>query len=236
MEKITKLKPKTIINSAAFTNVDAAEVDEEIAFKVNAYAVKSIAEACNEIDATIVHFSTDYVFDGKFTAYNEKAEKNPINVYGKSKSLGEDFLLGTTNKHYLIRTSWLFGSHGKNFVSTVLNLAQDKKELNIVYDQFSCPTYTKDLALKVKEVIIQDYGIFHIANDCACSKFEFACKIATLKGLDAKINPISAEQWQRAHPESARRPKFSALVNTKLPKLRHWEDALKEYLGIGTEK
>lgn len=229
-EKITALKPKLIINAAAYTDVDGAEKDEEIAFKVNAHAVGYIAKACKKIKAELVHFSTDYVFDGTEKGYDEKTVKNPINVYGKSKSFGEEFLFQILNKYYLIRTSWLFGKNGKNFVDTILKLAKEKKEISIVNDQIGSPTYAKDLAFKVKEVITKPRGIYHVTNNGTCSWFEFAQEIVKIKGIDVKVNPITSEQWEKSHQETVKRPRCSILLNTKLLKMRHWKNALEEYL------
>lgn len=226
-KKITSLKPSLVINAAAYTNVDGAESDKETAFRVNADAVGYIAEACNKINADLVHFSTDYVFDGKKKGYTEFDFKNPLNVYGASKAKGEELLMQHTKRYYLVRTCWLFGKHGKNFVDTIIRLARERDKLTIVKDQIGSPTFTKDLAEKVKELIGKPYGIYNITNDGVCSWFGFASEIVKLKNLKVKILPMRSSQLKRP----ARRPKYSILLKTKLPAMRNWKDALHEYLS-----
>lgn len=232
-EKIAALKPKLIINAAAYTDVEGAEKNEELALKINAHAVRYIAKACKEVKAELVHFSTDYVFDGTEKSYDEDAVRHPINAYGRSKGSGEFSLeqrSGIYYNYYILRTSWLFGKNGKNFVDKILKLAKEKKEISVVSDQIGSPTYAKDLAFKVKDVITKPCGIYHTTNNGTCSWFEFAKEIIKIKGIDVKINPITSQEWQAAHPESANRPHCSVLLNTKLLKMRHWKDALEEYL------
>lgn len=228
--KIEELKPDVAINAAAYTAVDDAESNEELAYKVNGSAAGFIANACKNINALFVHFSTDYVFDGKNKlGYKEDypAGKS-LNVYGESKALGEKMILDIAPRYYLVRTSWLFGKNGKNFIETMLRLASEKKDLRVVNDQFGSPTYVKDLAVKVRELIESQkpYGIYHITNSGACSWHEFALKIFKLAGLDPKIMPVKSAEF----PAPAKRPTYSMLINTKISPMRSWEEALKDYL------
>lgn len=229
-DKLNKIKPSIVINSAAYTDVDGCEKNKKHAFNVNGKAVKIIAETCRKNNASLLHISTDYVFDGKKKSYKENDKTNPINVYGKSKALGEKYLMETLDNYYLIRTSWLFGAHGKNFVDTILRLAKEKKELKVVNDQFGRPTYTEDLANKIKEVVEtkEPLGIYHITNSMTCTWFEFAKKIVELAKLNTYIKPITSKELDRP----AKRPKYSVLLNTKLSPLRHCYSALKDYINV----
>ncbi len=226
LKKIKGLKPDLVINCAAYTDVDGAETNPGLAFKTNAYAVGYIAEACKQAGAEIVHLSTDYVFDGKKQSYSESDAKNPINIYGRSKAMGEDELIAHTSKYYLVRTAWLYGINGPNFVKKIIDLAKDKKEITVVDDQVGCPTYTKDLADGIKRIIGKPYGIYHLINNGHCSWFEFAREIARIKGLNVKVKPMKSSQLSRV----AERPMFSVLLNTKADKLRYWKDALSEFI------
>ncbi len=234
MRKVSKLKPDIVINAAAYTAVDKAESEKDIAYKVNGCAVGFLSTICKEIDALFIHFSTDYVFDGEsHIGYKEDHSYNPINMYGKSKALGEKMILDIEPRYYLIRTSWLFGKYGKNFVETMIRLAEEGKDLKIVNDQFGSPTYAKDLAEKVKELIgsKKSSGIYHITNSDYCNWYEFALKIFELSGLKPNVKSVTSEEFVTP----AKKPTYSMLVNTKLSSMRPWEDALKEYL-IETER
>ncbi len=230
-KKIKDLKPRIIINCAAYTNVDKAEEEKENAFKVNAIGVKNIVNIARLINAIVIHYSTDYVFDGeKKEGYSENdIPLNPINAYGASKLQGEKELMNYDN-HYLIRTSWLFGPYGKNFVQTILNLYKTRPKLKIVNDQFGKPTYTKDLAQATNDLLGKKapFGTYHLVNEPATSWYEFAKKIIELKYPQSKkaIIPVASEEF----PRPAKRPHYSILLNTKRPRLRPWQDALGEYL------
>ena len=230
-QKITNLKPELIINAAAYTAVDDAETNREIAMKVNGEVVGNLAKIAKKLATPIVHYSTDYVFNGENEdGYREDETKiAPLNVYGESKALGEKLLQENTDQFYLIRISWLYGKNGKNFVKTMLKLGKEKKELNVVNDQIGSPTYTKDVALKTKEIIENKlpYGIYHSANSGKTSWYDFAKKIFELAGIKIKLNPISTSEY----PTPAKRPHYSILLNTKLKPLRKWEEALAEYLN-----
>jgi len=230
IKKISVLCPDIVINSAAYTAVDEAESNKDLAYKVNGCAVGFLATACKEINALLVHFSTDYVFDGEnHNGYKENHPYNPINMYGKSKALGEKMILDISPKYYIIRTAWLFGKNGKNFVETMLRLAKEKKDLKIVNDQFGNPTSAKDLAAEVRKLVESKnkFGIYHITNSGTCSWHEFAVKIFKLANLNPKIKPVESNEF----PTPAKRPTYSMLINTKLPSMRKWEEALKDYLN-----
>jgi len=220
IESILKIKPDVVINAAAYTNVDGCEDNKELAFQVNGYGPGYIAEACARVGAKLVHFSTDYVFDGSKKEYVESDIPNPINVYGHSKLLGEKKIIENMDDYRIVRISWLFGIHGKNFVETMLKLSGEMDTVKVVNDQFGKPTYTMDLANKIRETIELDPGIYHITNDGVCSWYEFASSI-----IDNLI-PCTSEEF----PRKAKRPKYSVLTNTKTEPMRHWREALKDYL------
>jgi dTDP-4-dehydrorhamnose reductase len=220
IESIQKIKPDVVINAAAYTNVDGCEDSKELAFQVNGYGPGYIAEACAKVGAALVHFSTDYVFEGSKKEYIESDAPNPINVYGHSKLLGEMKIIENMDDYRIVRISWLFGTHGKNFVETMLKLSREMDTVKVVNDQFGKPTYAMDLANKIREIIELDPGIYHITNDGICSWYEFASSI-----IDNTI-PCASEEF----PRKAKRPKYSVLVNTKTEPMRHWKEALKDYL------
>lgn len=217
---IKELKPGAVINAAAYTNVDGCEDEHELACSVNGKAPGYIAEACAATGAKLVHYSTDYVFDGLKSEYKESDATNPINVYGESKLLGERNIIRAMKDYRIIRTSWLFGRHGKNFVDTMLSLSKQMDKVKVVNDQVGKPTYTVDLAAKTREVLGRTPGIYHITNDGVCSWYEFASAIIP------NTTPCTSEEF----PRKAKRPKFSVLVNTKTAPMRHWRDALADYL------
>ncbi|MCK4592600.1 dTDP-4-dehydrorhamnose reductase [Candidatus Parcubacteria bacterium] len=229
MKKIGELKPDIVINAAAYTAVDKAESEKDLVYKVNGCAVGFLSTICKEINALFIHFSTDYVFDGEnHIGYKENHPYKPINLYGRSKALGEKMILDIEPRYYIIRTSWLFGKYGKNFVETMLRIANEGKDLRIVNDQFGSPTYAKDIAKKVRELIESEkpYGIYHITNSESCNWYEFALKIFEFSGLDPNVQPVTSEEF----PTPAKRPTYSMLVNTKLSPMRPWKEALKAYL------
>ncbi len=239
-----KHKPQVVINTAAFVRVDDCEIEPDKAFSVNALGARNIAVVAQQIDAKLVHISTDYVFGGEVkshpTPYTEFDTPAPLSIYGKSKLAGENFVRHLCLKHFIIRTSGLFGiagSSGKggNFVETMLRLGREQNELRVVNDQIFSPTYTKDLAKKIVQLIDTEYyGTFHITNKGACSWYEFAKEILRLAGLKTPVIPITSDQY----PQKAKRPNFSVLDNYHLRLLgindmRPWQEALVEYLGKG---
>lgn len=227
-------QPDLIINAAAYTDVDGCENNIDHAFAVNALGPRNLAVLCNELNIPLVHISTDYIFDGTGnTPYKEWDRPNPLSIYGKSKLLSEQYIRELTNKYYILRTSWLYGENGKNFVDTMLRLSRELDEINIVNDQVGSPTYAVDLAQSISELILEpSYGIYHITNSGTCSWYEFTLEIfkqAGIKGV--KVKPITTKEINRPAP----RPKYSVLDNYiwrlqgKKP-LRHYKEALGDYL------
>ncbi len=220
LETIKMINPGVVINAAAYTDVDGCEDNKELAFDVNGKAPGYIAQGCFLAGAKLMHFSTDYVFDGSKKEYVESDLIGPINVYGESKLLGEMNIIKNMDNYRIIRTSWLFGLHGGNFVDIMLRLSGKMDTVRVVNDQFGKPTYTADLALKTTEVIGLAPGIYHVTNEGMCSWYEFASAV-----ID-NVVPCSSEEFVR----KAKRPRYSVLVNTKTAPMRHWRDALMEYL------
>ena len=210
---ITKIKPDIVIHTAAYTKVDDCESNSIHAYKVNAIGTRNVAVACQRIDASMVYISTDYVFDGtKNAPYIEFDAANPISIYGKTKLAGEEFVRQILNRFYIVRTSWLYGEGGVNFVDTIINKANTEKELKIVNDQRGSPTYTKDLADKIGEIISRErYGIYHVTNSGSCSWFEFAKKIVDISNIGPiRLIPIKSSELNRL----AKRPANSVLQMT----------------------
>ncbi len=231
-ELVLNEKPDVIINCAAYTNVDRCENDELTAFRANAIGPQNLSAAACKIGSKIVQVSTDYVFDGTSNCPKREYDAiNPQSCYGKSKALGEKFAIELNPRHFVIRTAWLYGE-GNNFVKTMLNLAKEKEELNVVHDQVGSPTSTVDLARCILTLVGTDcYGTYHATNEGQCSWYEFAMKIFELKGIKIKVNGITTEELGRP----AKRPLYSVLDNYMLKLLglnnfRHWEVALMEYL------
>lgn len=219
-EIIQRYRPATVINAAAYTDVDGCEENREYAFAVNGRAPGILAAACAQSGAMLVQYSTDYVFNGTRQEYREYDCPDPINVYGESKLLGEIAVRENTDDYRIIRTSWLFGSHGKNFVDTILALSQQMPAVRVVDDQRGKPTYTRDLAAKTPEVISSGPGIYHITNEGVCSWYEFAAAFIP------NAEPCSTAAFIR----KARRPAWSVLVNTKTEPLRPWKEAVRAYI------
>ncbi len=231
---IEHLKPGVIINAAAYTDVDGCESHREKAFAVNAEGVRHVARGAQRCGATVVYLSTDYVFDGgKGAPYVEEDAPGPLNVYGASKLKGEEYVQELTKDFLIVRTQWLYGRHGKNFVDTVLRLAREKKVLTIVDDQVGSPTYTVDLAKALLELVRQKRrGIFNVVNKGSCSWFEFAKEIVRRSGMEGvEVLPLSSKELNRP----AARPAYSVLSTEKLVRetgvtLRPWREAVGAYL------
>jgi len=236
-----KHKPAVIINTAGYVRVDDCEDERDKAFSVNALGARNVAVVAQELGARLIHLGTDYVFGGdeshKNNPYTEFDVPAPLNTYGRSMLAGEDFVRHLCCRHFIVRTSGLYGiagSSGKrgNFVETMLKRARERDELRVVDDQVLSPTYTRDLAHKIAQLILTEYyGIFHITNRGACSWYEFAVEILKQAGLRSPIIPITSDQF----PRKARRPHFSVLDNYHLRLLgtddmRPWQEALKDYL------
>ena len=232
-------KPDIVINAAAFTRVDDCEDEVSKAFWVNAFAVRNLAKVCAELDCTFVHISTDYVFDGqKGAPYTENDPPNPLSVYGASKLAGEHFARNLCPKHFVVRTSGLYGlagsrAKGGNFLETMIRLAKEDKPIRVVNDQVLGPTYTRDLAEKLRELVQNEaYGLYHITNSGQCSWYEFAGKIFELLELRPDFGPTTTA----AHGAKAQRPAYSVLSHDSWTRLGHnpmrtWEEALQDYLG-----
>ncbi len=233
MKRIREIRPDYVINSAAFTDVDRCETEPELAYLVNGVGARNVAMACEEVGCPVIHVSTDYVFDGtKDGAYDEWDDTAPINKYGLSKLMGERFVMSLTNRFYVVRTSWLYGKNGKNFVDTIGRLLVERDTLDVVNDQVGAPTFTLDLARKLREIIGKGYGIYHVTNSGRCSWYEFAVAIASKMGITKKISPVTSEMFKRP----AKRPANSVLGHTMLRleglyEMRDWKAALEEYLG-----
>lgn len=226
-------RPDAVIHCAAYNAVDNAESDAESCGAVNIYGTENIAAACGKTGAKMMFFSTDYVFSGeKNGEYEVWDKKEPLSVYGRSKSRGEDKIAEHTDKYFILRISWLFGINGNNFVKTMLRLSKTNKELNVVSDQVGSPTYTKDLARLICDMIVTEkYGTYHATNEGFCSRAEFAEKIFELAGRDVRVNRVTTEEYSAvaARPLNSRLSKCS-LGSAGFSRLPNWEDALERYL------
>lgn len=238
LEKAKEVKPEFIINCAAYTNVDGCEVNFELANRVNGLALENIAEAAKVTDSILIHISTDYVFDGKLDvekAYTEDMPTAPVTAYGKTKLLGEQNA-AKAEKYYILRTAWLYGLGGKNFVKTMLKLSETHDTLSVVSDQHGSPTYTTTLC-EIVEAIMEknpEYGVYHSTNEGFTTWYDFTRKIFELAGRTTQVNPVTSEQYKEMNPASSDRPKNSKLSKEKLHKIevypKAWEKALEDYL------
>lgn len=232
---IDKVRPDALIHCAAYTNVDAAEGDVDTAFRVNAMAARDLAAMCGARGIRFALISTDYVFDGeKKSPYGEYDQPAPLNVYGMSKYYAERYALQLCPRGYIVRTSWLFGKNGHNFVKAILKKARTEGALSVVDDQTGSPTYTRDLARFLMELVrTEKYGIYHATNEGYCTWHGFAREILDLCGLSGvKLFAVTSDEFKRP----AARPKNSMLSKTALycsgfDKFRPWQEALKEYLA-----
>lgn len=235
---VASVKPDYIINCAAYTAVDKAEENEELAEKINADGPKNLALAAKENNAILVHISTDYVFPGDLDvekAYTEEDATGPVTAYGRTKLHGEQAIANNCDKYYIFRTAWLYGE-GKNFVRTMLTLSETRDEISVVCDQHGSPTYTEDLTSIIYQAIEKKipFGIYHSTNQEFTTWSEFTKKIFELSNISTKVNPITSEEYSKQYPTSANRPKNSQLSKNKLLsngiEIPNWEDALKRYL------
>lgn len=225
--------PDAVIHCAAYTDVDAAEDNEELCRKVNATGTRYIAKVCRELDIKMMYISTDYVFNGQGTRPWEPDDKRePLNVYGQTKYEGELAIEETLEKYFTVRIAWVFGVNGKNFIKTMLNLGKTRDKLTVVADQIGSPTYTYDLArLLVDMIETEKYGRYHATNEGLCSWYEFACEIFKQAGMNVTVEPVSSDQF----PVKAKRPMNSRISKDKLDengfvRLPSWQDALARYL------
>ena len=228
------IRPDVILNLAAYTNVDECEDCLSFADRVNAEAAGMVAKLCNDHNIKLVHISTDYVFDGeKNTPYTEDDEPNPASVYGLSKLSGEKKILANCPDAIIIRTQWLYGHGGTNFITKVTRIARESGVAEVVNDQRGCPTYTKDLAEPIRLLVEQKRsGIYHVANSGSCTWFDFAQEIFSSLHIDVALKPTTSEQLNR----KAKRPRYSVFDCSKLLRdtgchMRTWQDALHDYLS-----
>ena len=223
------------INCAAYTAVDKAETDIYKAFEINELGAKNLAKACSKNNTILIHVSTDFVFEGNNSnPYTEVDQSKPISVYGKSKLKGEEEIISILNNYFIFRTSWLYSEHGNNFMKTMLRLAETRNEINVVSDQIGTPTYAKDLALIILNVIKEkneSYGLYHYSNEGVASWYDFAKAIFELSNTKIKTNPISTTEY----PTPAKRPVFSVLNKDKISRtlkieIPNWKKSLKTCL------
>lgn len=229
----TAHRPQVVIHGAAYTAVDKAESDAATAYLVNGYGTQNVAVACKAIDAAMVYISTDYVFNGTQPhPYLPNDPTAPLGVYGRSKLMGEWAVQGILERYFIVRTSWLYGKHGKNFVDTMIHLAQTQKELKVVADQKGSPTWTMTLAKALEQLIQTDqYGIHHCSDEGTCTWFDFAEEILRQKGLTTPVRPVTTEEFKRPAP----RPQYSLLDKSSLHHLgiplADWRESLSQYLA-----
>lgn len=226
-----------IINSAAFTNVDDCEANENAAFAVNSTGPENLAKSANRLGAKLVHVSTDYVFPGNEPGNRiESDPTGPISAYGRTKLAGEHAVQANCKESFIVRTAWLYGYVGKNFVKTMRRLGETHDSITVVDDQLGNPTSANDLAYEIlKLALTDDYGIYHCTNKGSCSWADFAKAIMEGSGLNCKVIPVTTQQYKKANPQSADRPAFSSLSNKHLAdtigdEMRDWQVALDEYL------
>lgn len=224
---LKEIHPDLVIHCAAYTNVDKAEEDLQGAEAINVTGTENVAEACGKLGITMVYISTDYVFDGtKKESYTTDDKPNPLNNYGQTKYEGEEAVRSLCEKYYVARTSWLYGHHGKNFVETMLKLAEDGKEIKVVDDQIGCPTWTCELANGILKLLSKPYGTYHVCGSGKTSWYGFAKEIFEQAGVDAKLSPCTTDEF----PRPAKRPAHSVMDNQKI--CRNWQAALHDYLQL----
>lgn len=238
LAKAREVKPYFIINCAAYTNVDGCEVNTDLAMAVNGTAVANIAEAAKENDATFIHISTDYVFPGNLPVdevYTEEMTPAPVSAYGRTKLVGEENA-AKAEKYYILRTAWLYGLGGKNFVKTMLRLSQDRDELTVVDDQHGSPTSTTTLCKIIEGIMEKEpaYGVYHSTNEGFTTWCKFTRKIFELAGISTNVKAITSQEYKEMYPQSSDRPSNSKLSKEKLKAAGivpvQWEEALEEYL------
>ena len=227
--------PEAVVHCAAWTDVDGCEREPERAFRQNAGGTRNVAAACAEIGAQMVYISTDFVFDGeKAEPYTEFDRPYPLSVYGASKLAGEEAVRALVSSHYVVRSAWLYGAHGRNFVATILGAAAESDELRVVADQIGSPTYARDLAQAIADIILSGRvvpGTYHLVNSGVCSWAELGAEALRLAGKPTRVVPIPAGEW----PSPTRRPGYSALRSRWLElqgvaPLRYWKEALASYI------
>lgn len=234
---LNEVKPDVVINCAAATNVDGCEANQDLAFKINSLGPRNLAMVAEELGAKIVQVSTDYVFSGVGEAPLKECDLvAPVSVYGKTKLLGEEFVRDFSSKYYIVRTAWLYGYVGHNFVYTMMKLGKDRDTLNVVNDQLGNPTHANDLAYHILKLIqTEEYGVYHCTGKGECSWYNFASEIMKLSGRNCTVNPCTSEEYKSMYPNSADRPAYSSLDNMMLrctigDEMRDWKDALKIFM------
>ncbi len=231
---ISETKADAVIHCAAFTNVDLAETEKETCRKINADGTLNVALACKKHGIKLIYISTDYVFKGEGDIpFETDSETSPCNYYGVTKLMGENAVSENCEKHFIVRISWVFGENGKNFVKTMLRLAETREEITVVCDQTGSPTYTKDLAVLLCDMVnTEKYGTYHATNEGFCSWAEFAAEIMRLSKLKTKIIPIPSSEYKSVavRPANSRLSKDS-LTENGFGRLPDWHDALERYLA-----
>ena len=235
---VRRHQPDTIISCAAFTNVDGCETNQEAAFKVNALGASNLAQATERINARLIHVSTDYVFRGEGDKPLDESERvDPKSVYGKTKALGEEYVKNFCHRYFIVRTAWLYGYAGKNFVKTIVNAGKKFGKLEVVSDQMGNPTNAEDLAHHLLQLAVShDYGVYHCTGEGICSWYDFAAEIIRLAGVDATVSPCTSAEYSAKHPAAADRPAWSALENRMLActvgnHMRDWKEALADFFA-----
>ncbi len=226
-----------LINCAAYTTVDKAESEAELAFKINADGVGILAKTCKDFHCKFIHISTDFIFDGNTSIpLLEDQSTNPLSVYGASKLAGEKLALENNPDTIIIRTSWVYSSFGNNFVKTILKLCKERESLNIIYDQIGTPTYARDLAAAILKIVQQETwkpGVYNYSNEGVASWYDFAIAVRDMAGLKTKLSPIETSQY----PTPAVRPKYSVLNKKKIKEafgfeIPYWRDSLHKCMGL----
>lgn len=233
-EYISKFSPTVVVHCAAYTAVDNAQDEEELCRLINVNGSENIAKACAKLDAKILYISTDYVFDGEgIEPFETNSKTNPLNVYGKSKLDGEKAVLENCKNSFILRTSWVFGENGMNFVKTIIRLASERDKISVVNDQIGSPTYTKDLAVLICDMInTSKYGVYHATNEGYCTFAQFAKEIVKSSGYNTQVIEITSDEFGA----KANRPKNSRLSKKSLDdagfsRLPDWQDALYRFLN-----
>ena len=230
---IGSLKPDVVINCAAYTNVDGCETDTDAAFKVNTLGPRNLAIACEEVDAALLHVSTDYVFSGTGSVPRSEFDQTaPTSAYGTTKLMGEQYVREFCSKYFIVRTAWLYGYNGKNFVYTMIKLAKSHDSINVVNDQKGNPTNANDLAHHLLKLIrTEEYGIYHCTGEGECTWYDFAKKIIELSGVKCEVKPCTSDEF----PSPTKRPEYSSLDNRMLRctignEMRDWEPAIEHFM------
>ena len=236
-EVLSEIKPDVVINCAAATNVDGCEANQDLALKINAIGARNLAMISEELNAKLVQVSTDYVFSGiGDTPLKESDIVAPCSTYGKTKLLGEEYVRDFSSKYYIVRTAWLYGYVGHNFVYTMMRLGSEKESISVVNDQLGNPTTANDLAYHILRLIeTEEYGIYHCTGKGECSWYDFATEIMKLSGKNCVVRPCTSEEYKAMYPNSAKRPAYSSLDNMMLrctigDHTRDWKEALKVFI------